>query len=83
MEQGGELLTWISFLPLSRNLANTASLLWHAYKSLPQPSKDVNWAGMFNAHLPAAFPATSGAFAMTEADLKAPDQWPGMELEHA
>lgn len=32
-----------------RNLANTASLLWHAYKSLPSPSKDVNWAGMFNA----------------------------------
>ncbi|KAI7784895.1 gaf domain nucleotide-binding protein [Diaporthe eres] len=29
------------------NLANTASLLWHAYKSLPAPSKDVNWAGMF------------------------------------
>lgn len=31
-----------------RNLANTASLLWNAYKSLPSPSKDVNWAGMFN-----------------------------------
>lgn len=28
------------------NLANTASLLWHAYKSLPSPSRDVNWAGM-------------------------------------
>ncbi|KAK7726121.1 hypothetical protein SLS63_007798 [Diaporthe eres] len=29
------------------NLANTASLLWHAYKSLPAPSKDVNWAGFY------------------------------------
>lgn len=27
------------------NLANAASLLWHAYKSLPSPSKEVNWAG--------------------------------------
>lgn len=27
------------------NLANAASLLWHAYKSLGAPSKDVNWAG--------------------------------------
>ncbi|KAG6144304.1 hypothetical protein E4U12_006428 [Claviceps purpurea] len=27
------------------NLANAASLLWYAYKSLPSPSKDVNWAG--------------------------------------
>ena len=27
------------------NLANTASLLWHAYKSLPSPSSEVNWAG--------------------------------------
>ncbi|KAG6002956.1 hypothetical protein E4U21_002484 [Claviceps maximensis] len=29
------------------NLANSASLLWHAYKSLPSPSKDVNWAGFY------------------------------------
>ncbi|KKY39963.1 putative gaf domain nucleotide-binding protein [Diaporthe ampelina] len=29
------------------NLANTASLLWHAYKSLPSPSKDVNWSGFY------------------------------------
>ncbi|GJN70826.1 hypothetical protein PLICBS_004886 [Purpureocillium lilacinum] len=29
------------------NLANAASLLWHAYKSLPAPSKDVNWAGFY------------------------------------
>ncbi|KAF3760792.1 hypothetical protein M406DRAFT_324496 [Cryphonectria parasitica EP155] len=29
------------------NLANAASLLWHAYKSLPSPSKDVNWAGFY------------------------------------
>lgn len=35
------------FFRSRRNLANTASLLWHAYKSLPSPSKDVNWAGMF------------------------------------
>ncbi|RYP26088.1 hypothetical protein DL767_008191 [Monosporascus sp. MG133] len=27
------------------NLANAASLLWHAYKSLPSPSNRVNWAG--------------------------------------
>ncbi|ROV96300.1 hypothetical protein VMCG_07645 [Cytospora schulzeri] len=32
---------------LHRNLANTASLLWHAYKSLPSPSRDVNWAGFY------------------------------------
>ncbi|KAF8854182.1 GAF domain-like protein [Acephala macrosclerotiorum] len=29
------------------NLANAASLLWHAYKSLPSPSRDVNWAGFY------------------------------------
>ncbi|KAI1637042.1 GAF domain-like protein [Biscogniauxia mediterranea] len=29
------------------NLANTASLLWHAYKSLPSPSSKVNWAGFY------------------------------------
>lgn len=29
------------------NLANTASLLWHAYKSLPGPSNQVNWAGFY------------------------------------
>ncbi|KAK0728499.1 GAF domain-like protein [Lasiosphaeria miniovina] len=29
------------------NLANTASLLWHAYKSLPAPSNQVNWAGFY------------------------------------
>ncbi|KAG6068882.1 hypothetical protein E4U32_007261 [Claviceps aff. humidiphila group G2b] len=29
------------------NLANAASLLWYAYKSLPSPSKDVNWAGFY------------------------------------
>ncbi|KAH9212198.1 GAF domain-like protein [Leptodontidium sp. 2 PMI_412] len=32
---------WVS------NLANTASLLWHAYKSLPSPSAEVNWAGFY------------------------------------
>ncbi|KAH7148717.1 GAF domain-like protein [Dactylonectria macrodidyma] len=29
------------------NLANAASLLWHAYKSLDAPSNDVNWAGFY------------------------------------
>ncbi|KAF4785973.1 GAF domain-containing protein [Colletotrichum scovillei] len=29
------------------NLANTASLLWHAYHSLPAPSNAVNWAGFY------------------------------------
>lgn len=29
------------------NLANAASLLWHAYKSLPSPSSQVNWAGFY------------------------------------
>lgn len=39
----------------SSNLANVASLLWHAYKSLPSPSKDVNWAGMdFSSPLPSS-----------------------------
>ncbi|KAG9233224.1 GAF domain-like protein [Amylocarpus encephaloides] len=29
------------------NLSNTASLLWHVYKSLPSPSSEVNWAGFY------------------------------------
>lgn len=29
------------------NLANTASLLWHLYHSLPGPSNAVNWAGFY------------------------------------
>ncbi|KAF2220874.1 GAF domain-like protein [Elsinoe ampelina] len=29
------------------NLSNTASLLWHLYKSLPSPSPAVNWAGFY------------------------------------
>ncbi|EKD20223.1 GAF domain-containing protein [Drepanopeziza brunnea f. sp. 'multigermtubi' MB_m1] len=29
------------------NLANAASLLWHAYKSLGMPSSEVNWAGFY------------------------------------
>lgn len=37
---------------LHRNLSNTASLLWHAYKSLPSPSKDVNWAGKICSSAP-------------------------------
>ncbi|CAK7204089.1 hypothetical protein SEUCBS139899_006842 [Sporothrix eucalyptigena] len=31
------------------NLANTASLLWHALKSLPAPSNEVNWSGFYMA----------------------------------
>lgn len=38
--------------PFRRNLANAASLLWHAYKSLPSPSKEVNWAGTSSAEVP-------------------------------
>ncbi|OAK95488.1 GAF domain-like protein [Phaeosphaeriaceae sp. SRC1lsM3a] len=29
------------------NFSNTASLLWHAYHSLPAPSSSVNWAGFY------------------------------------
>lgn len=29
------------------NTANTASLLWHCYHSLPEPSNTVNWAGFY------------------------------------
>ncbi|TEA12778.1 Free methionine-R-sulfoxide reductase [Colletotrichum sidae] len=32
---------------LPSNLSNTASLLWHAYHSLPAPSSSVNWAGFY------------------------------------
>ncbi|KAF5615144.1 Free methionine-R-sulfoxide reductase [Fusarium sp. NRRL 52700] len=32
---------------LDSNLSNAASLLWHAYKSLESPSKDVNWTGFY------------------------------------
>ncbi|KAI1832782.1 hypothetical protein DTO027I6_8096 [Penicillium roqueforti] len=32
---------WVS------NLSNVASLLWHAYGSLPAPSSAVNWAGFY------------------------------------
>ncbi|KAK9782787.1 putative GAF domain-like protein [Seiridium cardinale] len=34
---------WVSLA----NNTNAASLLWHAYKSLPAPSSDVNWAGFY------------------------------------
>lgn len=40
-----------------RNLANAASLLWHAYKSLPTPSREVNWAGM-NTTTPVPYPTS-------------------------
>ncbi|KAK1149081.1 hypothetical protein N8T08_007759 [Aspergillus melleus] len=29
------------------NFSNVASLLWHAYASLPAPSSSVNWAGFY------------------------------------
>ncbi|KAI1344854.1 GAF domain-like protein [Xylariaceae sp. FL0016] len=38
---------WSSRLMPQSNLANTASLLWHAYKSLPSPGSQVNWAGFY------------------------------------
>lgn len=30
---------------LRSNLANTASLIWHALQSMPEPSNHANWAG--------------------------------------
>ncbi|RYP39064.1 hypothetical protein DL768_010738 [Monosporascus sp. mg162] len=41
------------------NLANAASLLWHAYKSLPSPSNHVNWAGDSTPEPPATTTLTS------------------------
>ncbi|KAJ8114586.1 hypothetical protein OPT61_g3570 [Boeremia exigua] len=32
---------------LRPNLSNAASLLWHAYHSLPGPSSSVNWSGFY------------------------------------
>ncbi|KAF1359779.1 GAF domain-like protein [Lizonia empirigonia] len=29
------------------NFSNTASLLWHAYHSLPGPSSSINWSGFY------------------------------------
>ena len=34
-------------LTRSSNFSNTASLLWHAYHSLPGPSSSVNWSGFY------------------------------------
>ncbi|KAH8724090.1 GAF domain-like protein [Phaeosphaeriaceae sp. PMI808] len=39
-------VTMISIKPVL-NFSNTASLLWHAYHSLPSPSNFVNWAGFY------------------------------------
>ncbi|PYH87847.1 GAF domain-like protein [Aspergillus ellipticus CBS 707.79] len=33
--------------PQKSNFSNVASLLWHAYASLPAPSSSVNWAGFY------------------------------------
>ncbi|KAI0012542.1 GAF domain-like protein [Xylariaceae sp. FL0662B] len=38
---------WVGSRPRNLNLANAASLLWHAFKSLPSPSNQVNWAGFY------------------------------------
>lgn len=38
--------TTFSLSPCS-NLANAASLLWHAFHALPAPSSSVNWAGFY------------------------------------
>lgn len=35
------------FADIPSNLANTASLLWHAFHALPSPSNQVNWAGFY------------------------------------
>lgn len=34
----------------SSNLANVASLLWHGFAALPEPSSAVNWAGFYVRH---------------------------------
>ena len=44
------------------NLANTASLLWHAYHSLPPPSSHVNWAGFYTRTPIHAFSLILGPF---------------------
>ncbi|OAL74951.1 hypothetical protein A7D00_0548 [Trichophyton violaceum] len=46
---------WIS------NTANVASLLWHAYASLPAPSSSVNWAGFYirEDKFPSSIPKSS------------------------
>ncbi|KAL5336591.1 GAF domain-like protein [Aspergillus crustosus] len=45
LEQAKGLVTgqrnWVS------NFSNVASLLWHAYAALPEPSASVNWAGFY------------------------------------
>ncbi|EFQ97720.1 yebR protein [Nannizzia gypsea CBS 118893] len=38
---------YFTLLTLFSNTANVASLLWHAYASLPAPSSSVNWAGFY------------------------------------
>ena len=37
----------IALLTSTSNLSNVASLLWHAYASLPAPSSSVNWTGFY------------------------------------
>ncbi|KAF5507281.1 Free methionine-R-sulfoxide reductase [Colletotrichum aenigma] len=49
----------LTHLTKHSNLSNTASLLWHAYHSLPAPSTSVNWVGFYvlDPKAPASKPA--------------------------
>ncbi|KAI5294899.1 hypothetical protein KEM52_002922 [Ascosphaera acerosa] len=51
-----------------RNLSNAASLLWHAYASLPQPSASVNWAGFYVRADKFYAPCAESASASAKAD---------------
>ncbi|KAJ0281564.1 hypothetical protein COL940_005668 [Colletotrichum noveboracense] len=63
VRQAAQNLTMLSntltHLTKHSNLSNTASLLWHAYHSLPAPSTSVNWAGFYvlDPKAPASKPA--------------------------
>ncbi|KAJ4351155.1 uncharacterized protein N0V89_006494 [Didymosphaeria variabile] len=43
----GALVTFVTDLLSRSNFSNAASLLWHAYHSLPAPSSAVNWSGFY------------------------------------
>ncbi|KAE8379831.1 GAF domain nucleotide-binding protein [Aspergillus bertholletiae] len=59
---------WVS------NLSNVASLLWHAYAALPNPSSSVNWAGFYIRQ--DKFPNAPAPAAATESQKK-PVLWLG------
>ncbi|EAA32293.2 GAF domain-like protein [Neurospora crassa] len=44
------------------NLSNCAALLWHAFKSLPAPSNQVNWAGFYTLNHPSTTELILGPF---------------------